>query len=63
MERGDISNLKTDDNIKNPSKEIKSTRTCCLCKTKKNKNCFIRLEVYVKSVPLKRFNVLYVIFC
>ena len=37
MEGGAINNLKTDVNIKNPSKEIKSTRTCCFCKIKTNK--------------------------
>ena len=46
IEGGAINNLKTDVNIKNLSKEIKSTRTCCFCKRKekekqieKNKDC------------------------
>ena len=53
-----------DVNIKNTSKEIKSTRNCCLCKIEKNKDCFfIRLEVYVKSVPLKMYHVNSIRFC
>ena len=40
MEGGVINILKTDDNIRNPSKENKSTRTCCFCKIEKNKDCF-----------------------
>ena len=42
IEGGAINNLKTDVNIKNPSKEIKSTRTCCLRKIEKNKDCFYK---------------------
>ena len=42
IEGGAINNLKTDVNIKNPSKEIKSTRTCCFCKIEKNKDCFYK---------------------
>ena len=42
IEGGAINNLKTDVNIKNPSNEIKSTRTCCFCKIVKNKDCFYK---------------------
>ena len=42
IEGGAINNLKTDVNIKNPSKQIKSTRTCCFCKIEKNKDCFYK---------------------
>ena len=42
IEGGAIKNLKTDVDIKNPSKQIKSTRTCCFCKIEKNKDCFCK---------------------
>ena len=35
IEGGAINNLKSQVNIRNPSKEIKSTRNCCLCKIEK----------------------------
>ena len=62
-ETGVINNSKTDDNIMNPSKKTKSTRTCCLCNLKRIKIVFIRLEIYVKSVPQKRSHVHYVRLC
>ena len=42
IEGGAINNLKTDVYIKNASKQIKSTRTCCFCKIEKNKDCFYK---------------------
>ena len=42
IEGGAINNLKTDVIIKNPSKQIKSTRTCCFCKIEKNRDCFYK---------------------
>ena len=41
IEGGAINNLKTDVKIKNPSKEIKATRTFCLCKIE-NKDRFCK---------------------
>ena len=59
IEGGAINNLKTDVNIKNPSKQIKSTRTCCFCKIEKNKDCFYKTGGLCKecstSAELLRF--------
>ena len=54
IERGDINNLKTDDNIRNPCKEIKSSRTCCLCKIEKNKDCFYKTGGLCKECSSKK---------
>ena len=63
IEGGTINNLKTDYNIKNPPKETKSTRTCCLCKIEKNENCFYKTGDLCKECISERYHVHYVRFC
>ena len=55
IEGGAINNLKTDVDIKNPSKEIKSTRTCCFCKNEKNKDCFYNTGGLCKECSFEKF--------
>ena len=62
IEGGAINNLKTDVNIKNPSKQIKSTRTCCFCKIEKNRDCFYKTgglckECSSEKVKCQLFNI------
>ena len=62
METGVINKLKKilrtifkdKNNIMNPSKEINSTRTCCLCKIEKNKDCFYKTGGLCKECSSKR---------
>ena len=57
IEGGAINNLKTDVNIKNSSKEIKSIWTCCFCKIEKNKDCFYKTGGLCKECSSERFHV------
>ena len=51
IEGGAINN----DNNKYPSKKIKSTRTCCLCKIEKNKDCFYNTGGLCKGCSSEKF--------
>ena len=42
-------------NIKNPSKQIKSTRTCCFCKIEKNKDCLYKTGGLCKESSSEKF--------
>ena len=55
IEGGAINNLKTDVNFKNPSKQIKSTRTCCFFKNEKNRDCFYKTGGLCKECSSEKF--------
>ena len=58
-----IIELKTGGNIKKKSEETKTTRTCCLCKIEKNRDCFYKTGGLCKDFCSEKVSCQLVILC